>query len=78
MMASVFYTLEREVINEKKLMKDIIRLVSAQIFQKLTFLTPLIYTHACAYQWVRNDSFLEKSAYVLNGWLKTIHKTLVT
>ena len=50
MMASVFYTLEREVINEKKLMKDIIRLVSAQIFQKLTFLTPLIYTHACAYQ----------------------------
>ena len=67
-MASVFYTLEREVINEKKLMKDIIRLVSAQNFPKTNIsYPPLIYTHACAYQWVRNDSFLEISAYVLNG-----------
>ena len=69
-MASVFYTLEREVINEKKLMKDIVRLVSAQNFPKTNISyppPPLIYTHACAYQWVRNDSFLEISAYVLNG-----------
>ena len=66
-MASVFYKLEREVINEKKLMIDIIRLVSAQNFPKTNISYPLIYTHACAYQWVRNDSFLEKSASVLNG-----------
>ena len=46
MMASVFYTLEREVINEKKLMKDIIRLVSAQNFPKTNIsYPPPWYTH---------------------------------
>ena len=40
MMASVFYTLEREVINEKKLMKDIVRLVSAQNFPKTNISYP--------------------------------------
>ena len=33
--------------------------------EKLTFLTPW---YACAYQGVRNVSFSENFAYVLNGW----------
>ena len=48
MMASVFYKLEREVINEKKLMKDIIRLVSAQNFPKTNIsYPPDIHTCVC-------------------------------
>ena len=46
-MASVFYTLEREVINEKKLMKDIIRLVSAQNFPKTNISYPPPDIHTC-------------------------------
>ena len=40
----------------------------AKFSEKLTFLTPLISTHTCAYRGVRNVSFSENFAYVLNGW----------
>ena len=35
--------------------------------EKLTFLTPLIRTRTCACYWLRNISFSENIAYVLNG-----------
>ena len=38
----------------------------AKFSEKLTFLTPLIRTRTCAYQGVRNVSFSEYVAYVLN------------
>ena len=34
--------------------------------EKLTFLNPLIRTRTCAYQRVRNVSFSENFAYILN------------
>ena len=37
-----------------------------KIFEKLTFLAPLIRTHTCACQGVRNISFSKNFAYVLN------------
>ena len=40
--------------------------------KKLTFLTPLIRTHTCAYQGVRHVSFSENVAYILNGWLHMV------
>ena len=36
--------------------------------EKLTFLTRLIRTRTCAYQWVGNVSFSGNFAYTLNGW----------
>ena len=36
--------------------------------EKLIFLTPLIRTRTCTYQGVRNVTFSENFAYVLNGW----------
>ena len=39
----------------------------AKFSEKLTFLTSLIRTRTCAYQGVRNVSFSENVAYVLNG-----------
>ena len=42
--------------------KGIIYLVHLQISEKWTFLTPC----TCAYQWVKNVSFSENCAYVLN------------
>ena len=39
-----------------------------KIFRKTSISKPLISTRTCAYQGVRNVSFLENFAYVLNGW----------
>ena len=44
----------------------------AEFSEKLTFLTPWLRTSACAYQEVRNDSFSENFAYVLNECPSTI------
>ena len=42
---------------------------SPKFSEKLTFLTPwYAHVHTCAYQGVRNVSFSENFAYVLNGW----------
>ena len=38
-----------------------------KIFRKTNISYPLIRTRTCAYQWVRNVSFSENLAYVLNG-----------
>ena len=38
------------------------------IFRKTNISNPLIRTRTCAYQGVRNVSFSENFAYVLNGW----------
>ena len=40
-----------------------------KIFRKTNMSNPLIRTSTCAYQGVRNVSFSENFAYVLNGWL---------
>ena len=42
----------------------------AKFFEKLTFLTPpsLMHRQTCAYQGLRNVSFPESFAYVLNEW----------
>ena len=46
----------------------------AKFFEKLTFLTPW-YTHVRAR--IRNVSFLENFAYILNEWsLCNVHKTV--
>ena len=47
-----------------------------KIFRKTNISNPLIRTRTCAYQGVRNVSFLENFAYVLNGWLLNTYKTL--
>ena len=39
-----------------------------KIFQETNISYPLIYPSTCAYQDVRNVSFSETFAYVLNGW----------
>ena len=39
-----------------------------RIFRKTNISYPLIRTRTCAYQGVRNVSFLESFAYVLNEW----------
>ena len=39
-----------------------------KVFRKTNFSNPLISTPTCVYQRVRNVSFLEYFAYVLNGW----------
>ena len=39
-----------------------------KIFRKANISKPLIHTRTCAYQGVRNVSFSENFAYVLNGW----------
>ena len=39
-----------------------------KISQKSNISNPLIHTRTCAYQGVRNVSFSENLAYVLNGW----------
>ena len=39
-----------------------------KIFRKTNISYPLIRTRMCAYQGVRNVSFPENFAYVLNGW----------
>ena len=44
----------------------IIHLVRTQIFQKTNISDPLIRTLTCAYQGVRNISFSENVAYVLD------------
>ena len=41
-----------------------------KIFRKTKISNPLICTRTCAYQGVRNVSFPESFAYVLNGWLQ--------
>ena len=46
----------------------IIHLVRSQNFPKNWISYHLIRTRTCAYQAVRNDSFLENFADVLNGW----------
>ena len=40
-----------------------------KFFRKTNISNPLIRTRTCAYQGVRNVSFSENFAYVLNGWL---------
>ena len=40
-----------------------------KISRKTNISNPLIRTSTCAYQGVRNVSFSENFAYVLNGWL---------
>ena len=40
-----------------------------KIFRKTNIFNPLIRTRTCAYQEIRNVSFSENFAYVLNGWL---------
>ena len=39
-----------------------------RIFQKTNISNPLIGTRTCAYQGIRNVSFSENFAHVLNGW----------
>ena len=39
-----------------------------KIFRKTNISNPLIRIYMWAYLWVRNDSFSETFAYVLNGW----------
>ena len=39
-----------------------------KIFEKTNISYPLIHTRTCAYQGVRNVSFSENFAHVLNGW----------
>ena len=39
-----------------------------KIFQKTNISIPLIRTRTCVYQGIRNASFSENFAYVLNGW----------
>ena len=39
-----------------------------KIFRKTNISNPLIHTRTCAYQRVRNVSFSENFAYILNGW----------
>ena len=39
-----------------------------KIFRKTNISNPLICTSSCAYQGVRNVSFPENFAYLLNGW----------
>ena len=46
----------------------VIHLVSKQIFRKTDIAYPLIRTHTCASQRVRNVSFSENFAHVLNWW----------
>ena len=46
---------------------EIIHLVRTQNFPKTSISYPLIRTHTCAYQGVRNVSFSENFAYVLDG-----------
>ena len=46
--------------------QGIMHLVRMQNFPKTIISHPLIRTHTCAYQGVRNVSFLENVAYVLN------------
>ena len=45
-----------------------IHLVSTQNFPKNSHFLPLWYARTCAYQGVRNVSFSENFAYILNGW----------
>ena len=55
-----------------------IDLVHLQNFRKTNISYPLISTCTCAYQWVRNVSFLENSANALNKrFLCTIQTTRV-
>ena len=42
-----------------------------KIFRKTNISNSLISTRTCAYQGVRNVSFSEDFAYVLNGWIQT-------
>ena len=44
----------------------IIHLYVCRIFRKTDISYPLIHTRTCAYQWVRNVSFSENFAYLLN------------
>ena len=44
---------------------------------KLTFLTPFICTRTCAFQGVRNVSFSETFAYLLNEWSHSNDKQLL-
>ena len=46
----------------------VIHEVRTQNFPKTNISNPLILTRTCAYQGVRNVSFSENFAYVLNGW----------
>ena len=46
----------------------------AKVFEKLTFLTPLIRTRTCPYQGVRNVRFLANFAYVPNEGSLLIYK----
>ena len=39
-----------------------------KIFRKTNISNPMIRTHKCAYQRVKNISFSENFAYVLNRW----------
>ena len=43
-----------------------------KIFRKTNISNPLIRARACAYQGVRNVSFSESFAYVLNGWPRLV------
>ena len=48
--------------------ENFVYLVHKRIFPKINISYPLIRTRTCAYQGVKNFSFLEKCAYVLNKW----------
>ena len=49
----------------------------AKLSEKLLFLTPLIRTHTCAYQEVRNISFSENFPCVLNEWARNVDTLLI-
>ena len=60
-------------LNMKKLGTGVINQVFTQNFPKTNISNLLIHTRTCAYQGVRNVSFSEDFAYVLNGWPQNSH-----
>ena len=51
-----------------KNLPEVIYLVRTQIFRKTNISYPLICTHMCSYQGVRNVCFSKNFAYILNEW----------
>ena len=45
-------------------------------FEKLTFLTPSYAQQTCAYQGIKDISFLENFAYILNEWSQRVNNVL--
>ena len=57
-----------ETLSSKLDTLGLIHLVRAQNFSKTNIFYSLIRTRTCAYQGIRNISFLGDLAYVLNEW----------